>query len=252
MRDDASFLPEDFQNRRMHRRTNAVCLGLFVIVMGAIFAAYGFTINQRDKVTSALQQVNAEYEDAARLLEQLDEMHRRRDAIFRKANVTSVLLERVPRSLVLADLVNRMPRTVSLRQLKLETQIVKRPPIKRSKIDQAKAAKKKAAEKASTEPKQPVIPPTRVEVTIIGTAETDVDVAQYMTTLGQSDLFHDLNLLYSEEVRGVHGMVRKFSVEMKLNQNVDVQAIKTLRVRRADEELPTNMPLTRVGEGSER
>lgn len=244
MRDDVSFLPEDYQQRRMQRRTNAVCLALFALVMVGIFAAYYATTRTRARVLAQLQEANTQFEQAARRLEQLDELHSRREQIFRKANITSVLIERVPRSLILADLVNRMPPSVSMRHVMLETKPVKSPPIRRSAIArQMKEAK--AEDNVKDEPKLPKIPPTEVKLTIIGMAETDVQVAQYMTALGQSELFHDLNLVYSQEVRGVSSAMRKFSVEMKLRQHVDVQTVKPLRVRRADGQ-PQSAQLTGV------
>jgi Tfp pilus assembly protein PilN len=220
---DVSFLPQDYQKRRMTRRSNVISLTLFAIVMTAIIGAYVTTDRQRDEVRAQLDLVNQEFEDAARRLDQLDELRLQKLQIVRKANVTSVLLERISRSLVLAELVNRMPEKVSLINLKFETKVVRT--ISRAKTAMDKAREEKKAETAAQSdlPELPVLKPTVVNIVLIGMAKTDIEVAQYMTRLSRSSMFNDVNLAFSQEAKAQDVPMRKFSVAMTLNQSVNVQ-----------------------------
>lgn len=229
---NVSFLPEDYQRQRQRRRTNLVCLGLFTVVMGGIVAAFAVTDRQRGEVRRQLEAVDADYQDAARRLEQLDELEQRKQQILHKANITSVLIERVPRSLILAEIINRMPSAVSLVEMRMETRAARQaPPIARSALDSAKALKEQG-KSAPVEPQLPQIKPTEVTIQLTGLAYTDVQVAHFMTQLGRSPMFNDLNLSFSQETIVGRMTLRRFSVDMKLNQEVNLRGIELLRVAR--------------------
>lgn len=236
--DKVSFLPEDYQKQQRQRRTNLISIGLFIVVMAAIVTAFAFTDRQRAQVHAQLQEVNDQFADAARRLEQLDQLQLRKKQIIRKANVTAVLLERVPRSLILAELVNHMPAEVSLLELKLQTQAAK---VHRSTLTALKKAKKEKKKKKDQQsetgdgPQLPQIKPTEALLQLVGVAETDVQVAQYMRALGGSSMFTELNLVFSQEVTLDKHPLRKFRIDMKLNQQVNPHTIAPLRVRRGGE-----------------
>lgn len=237
---DVSFLPDDYQQRRIMRRTNVISLTLFAVVMITIVTAYATTNRQRDEVRQQLTLVNQEFEDAARRLDQLDKLRMQKKRIIRKANVTSVLLERIARSLVLAELVNRMPDNVSLLDLKCETKVLRVPTV-------AKTAMQKVKEEIKTKtdddlPELPPVKPTEITIMLIGMAKTDVEVAQYMARLSRSTMFSDVNLTFSQEAKVQDVAMRKFSVRMILNQQVNVRQFQPLRVRRSDDESPWQSP----------
>ena len=235
--DKVSFLPDDYQKKRLQRRTNLISVGLFTVAMVAIVTAFAVTDRQRAQVRGELDDVNGQFEEAARRIELLDELRQRKRQIIRKANVTAVLVERVPRSLILAELINHMPAELSLLDLKLETAASKARRPARTALKQAKKkAKKKKDEDddqaTSSGPALPKIQPTETTFTLIGVAETDVQVAQYMRALGASPMFTDLNLVFSQEVPMDELTMRKFRVDMKLNPNVNPFEIAPLQDRR--------------------
>ena len=107
---------------------------------------------------------------------QLDQLQKQKAQMMRKAKLTGALLERLPRSLVLSQLINNMPATLSLFELEVETSVIKKAAAPRTSLAQAKADLKK---KATTEPDMPEVKPTQVAVNLIGVARTDVEVAQF-------------------------------------------------------------------------
>ena len=236
--DNTSFLPEDYLQNRIHRRTNLICLTLFVIVMAGVVGAFLVTNQQRAEVLRQQQQVDEAFENAAARLEQLKELQDRKQRMLQKAKVTAMLLERVPRSNILAELINQMPDLVSLVNLELETKVDKTKRHKsRTSLDAAKqkARRQRGRGKQAAAPvaAAPKIVPTQVIITLTGTAATDVDVAEYMTSLGRSPLFEMVNLLFSEQILIDDEPVRKFKVEMLLNQTLPMNDFEPKLVKRS-------------------
>lgn len=220
---DISFLPDDYLAKRAQRRTNVTSLTLFIVVMGAVVAAFFVTDKQRKEVRALQIQVNGRYEEAAKRLDQLDQLHDRKNQMIRKAKMTKRLVQRVPRSVVLAELINTMPGTLNLLEFTLETRVL------RTRRSPAKTALGAAKKKLNT-PEPEIIPD--VIVTIVGVASTDIQVAQYMASLDRSDLFQELNLMYSEETKIEANKMRKFRIDMKLDQQVDMQDYEPRLVQR--------------------
>lgn len=215
---DTSFLPEEYTDRRLQRRTNAINLALFIVVLGAVVAAFLVTDQQRSEIKRLDAQVTQQFEEAAKRLEQLDELQRRKDAMIRKAQVSAALIERVPRSVILAEMINNMPATLSLVELNLTTKILQTAPRPKTAMEKVRQAKQAEADDT------PDLPVTEVPISLVGLAPTDVEVAQFMTALGQSAMFDDVNLVFSEESDVDDRVMRRFRVEMTLNQEVDLVA----------------------------
>ncbi len=226
---NTNFLPEDYIKKKTQRRTNIISLTLFVVVMVGIVGAFLVTDRQRAEVLELQTQVNKQFEEAAKRLEQLDYLQQRKEEMLRKAKVTAVLIERVPRSLILAELINQMPSTLSLLDLDLKTKVIQ--PTARPVTALDKAKKKRLRKKIGQG--DPVQQETLSTLQLVGVAPTDVQVAQFMTSLGRSDMFTDVNLAFSEEVRMKENQpMRKFRIDLKLNQDVDVQALEPKLVKR--------------------
>ena len=223
-----SFLPEDYLEKRLQRRTNVISLTLFVVVMGFVTGAFFVTNRQRSEVLALQEQVDSQYVDAARRLEQLDELQRRKQEMIRKAKTTSTLLERVPRTIVLAELINNMPPTLSLLELDLESKTIQtRRPQLRTAMDKAKARASKQEDAEA--PPQRI---TEVSLKVVGVAPTDVQVAQFMASLGRARLFEQVNLAFSEEIKIGKNLMRKFSIDMQLNQAIDTTNFEPTMVQR--------------------
>ena len=219
-----SFLPEDYVERQIERRTSLVCLTLFAVVLLGVGGVYMIKYRQLSEAESSQRAINAEFAEEARQLELLAALKAQQDEMQGKAEMSAALLEKVPRTFLLADLINRMPESLSLLELTLSTKKVKAapPPATKSALANAKPDPK-AAEKA----KAPEPVPDRITVTLalVGVAPTDVQVAQYMAALGRSPLLKDVSLNYSEEAKIEEVLMRKFRIEMVIAPNADVRAL---------------------------
>lgn len=226
MAQNMSFLPEDYLERRVARRTNIVCLTLFAVVMAGVVTTFFVTSRQRAEIQTLHAEVNNRFAEAARKLEQLEELQARKKQMLRKAQVTSVLVERVPRTFLMAELINHMPAPLSLLDMELGTKVLRQTP------KPLTAMQRRQQQIKDEQESQIEVPETRVTLRLVGVAPTDVQVAQFMTALSKHNLFEDLTLQYSEQTEIEEREMRKFGVEMTLNQNIDLHEVEPTRVRR--------------------
>ncbi|MCS7032631.1 MAG: PilN domain-containing protein [Phycisphaerae bacterium] len=220
-----SFLPEDYLERKAQRRSNLICAGLFVVVMVAIGAA--FTISERAvrQIEAEHAAVEREYAEAARRIQQVQRMQEKQRQMAQQAELTASLLEKVPRTFLLAELTNALPAGVSLIDFTLESKrrIVAPPPAKTA-FEQRRARREE--EKKEDPGLQPRVYDVNMKLT--GMAETDVQVAQYISRLNRSPLFRDVNLIISDQFERDGRTLRKFQIELTLMPDVDVSQVRLL------------------------
>lgn len=228
---DMSFLPEDYLDKRAQRRTNIICVTLFVVVMGAVIGAYVVSDRQRMEVRSQRDKVNARFTEAAARLEQLDELQKQKDQMLKKARVTGSLLEKLPRSLILSQMVNAMPNTLSLLEVELETTVLKPTgPSPRTSLEKAKADAK--SRKAKTAEPEIEVKPLQIKLIVVGVAKTDAEVSQFMSDVKDLPLFSHVNLSFSEEIKMNEAPMRKFKLEIIVNQEIDFRKFEPVMVKR--------------------
>lgn len=229
MPDSSSFLPEDYIQRRIARRTNVICLTLFAVVMAGVVAAWFVTDRQRRDIIAQQQAVNDQFEQAARRLEQLEQLQEQKQQMLRKAKVTAVLIEKLPRSVLLAELINNMPPTLSLLELDLDTKVLRAAPRPQTALERAR--QNAQAREAAAGP-DIRIPDTQVSLGLVGVAPTDVEVAQFISSLGAHEMFDRVNLQFSEQTLIEGAKLRKFRVSLHLNQDVSVAELEPKLVSR--------------------
>lgn len=213
-----SFLPDDFLARKQRRRTNAICASLFLVVVGAVVAVLWLNKRTLNDLEKQYVEIDQQYQEGAKRIEQVKKMQERQHIMDAQTELSASLLERVPRSRLLAELTNARPQGVSLLELDLNsTQRVVAPPPNspNAAFDAAKAAAE--AKKQAMKPKQ-----YDVALKIQGVAASDVQVAAFISKLGHSKLLKDVNLLVSEEHTVQFVKMRKFTIEAKLHPDARV------------------------------
>lgn len=246
MNSNTSFLPEDYLEKRAARRTNIVCMTLFAVVMFGLVAAFAVSSRQDAEVRQQHRQVTAEFEEAARRIEQLEQLQQQKQQMLHKAQVTSVLVERVPRSLLMAELINHMPPTLSLIEMNLDTQVLRTTTRPRTAIQREQ---QRLNEQAAEQEGRIEVPETELTVNMIGVAPTDVEVAQFMTALGRHEMFDDVNLQFSEQTTIDEQTMRQFRIEMRVNQEIDVAGYEPTLVSRELKQNPMSDELRLTPDG---
>ena len=227
----ASFLPEDYLAQKAERRTNLICLTLFVVVMIAVFGAFLVTNRQWTHVKRSQEAVNVRYREAAQQIQGLTKLEAQREQMLEKAQLAAALVERVPRSILLAELINRMPDRMTLTNFELQSTQIR---TARTKGTNKRGARRGSVRRARTrqqvKAETPKAKPPRyqVKLTMMGTAPTDREVARFMSELNHYSLLSSVTLEFSEE-REIDGRVmRRFKIHMELDPNADVRSVDAL------------------------
>ena len=230
MTNNASFLPEDYIEERAERRTNLVSLILFGVVMIAVFAAFLVTNREWTQVRALQEAINSQYLLAARQIDELTELEQQKEQMLTKAELAAALVERVPRSILLAELINRMPPRLSLLKFDLKSEKIRAPRAlpkhrRRGRSSGPKRAPTRAQASAQSEKIQ--IPRSVVTISMVGVAPTDLEVSRFMAALTSYSLLKDVTLEYSEEFNVDDRIMRKFGIKLTLDSNADVRRVGT-------------------------
>jgi Tfp pilus assembly protein PilN len=224
-----SFLPEDYLERKAQRRTNVICAILAGIVMAAIGSAFSLTEKVNRQAEQNHARVEAQYAEAAKQIQQFQQMETEEKKMASQAELAASLLEKVPRSIILAQVTNSVPTGVFLTDFMLDSRRRLSKPLPSDPV------------KAAAAPPEPIA--YDVTLTIGGVAANDVQVADFLHRLGESPLFEDVNLVISDEFTkdDQTTKLRKFQVEMTLNNDADTTNLNFATINRnTTAQLPAN------------
>jgi Tfp pilus assembly protein PilN len=232
----ASFLPEDYLAQKAERRTNLISLTLFAVVMAAVFGAFLVTNRQWTQVRRRQQEINEQYQQAALRIEELNKLQEQKEQMLSKAELAASLVERVPRSILLAELINRMPPRLSLLSFEMESEKItaKAQPAggKEATGKLSAPARPKTKGEAGEEARKPEPPRFKVAIAMTGVAPTDLEVSRYMSLLNGYALLRDVTLEYSEEKEIEGAKMRQFKIKMALNPEADVRSVEPILMPR--------------------
>src|SRR2546429_98211 len=194
-----SFLPDDYLELKAQRRTNAICALLFAAVVGVVGVTFKFTERSMAAVERQYADISARYAKAPRPIEQFRKMQEQQRKMETQAALSASLLEKVPRSYLLAEITNSLPPAVTLVDFSLEAKVRSGAPAPGSyrTIFEQKKSEIEAAKFAAAGAGQPKMYDVFIKLT--GVAENDVQVATFMNKLARSKLLRDVNLVVSDE-----------------------------------------------------
>ncbi|MBY0308501.1 MAG: PilN domain-containing protein [Phycisphaerales bacterium] len=246
-----SFLPEEYLRRKADARSLIVNLILFGGVLTVTIGAFVVSNRRWNQVRAQRAEIDAQWKAEEMKIEQLKIMEAQKDALLQRAGVTAALLERVPRSILMAELINRMPDNVTITQLDMTSKrIVEQP--KTDKQDDGKSLLNKLAGKddSKAQPVKPKPPRLEFSLKIEGSALSDTEVADYQAALKQCPLLDRVDLVSTEETIMGDSAMRKFRLEAAIRQEADAAAIQPARaekVRRAMESVESRNKTEKAG-----
>lgn len=216
------FLPDGYAERRRIRRTNAFCLVLFVIVVGAVGTTFHVAEKSLAGVEGEYRHVNEQYTGAARQIEQVKQMLQKRKTVADRVELAVSLRERLPRSNVLAEVTNALPPGVSLTDCSLEAKRLTAAPSAAQTSFEQKVA---AGQPAGDAPPQPLAFDTRLMLT--GVSYTEGQVSDYIDALNRSGYFKAVDLRWvrkSNNVEKRDDAMRTFALSIELDPNAEASA----------------------------
>jgi Tfp pilus assembly protein PilN len=230
-----NFLPEDYLDKKAQQRTNIICLALFLLVMGGVACGFLIAEKRQRAIDRRAKEINQKMIEANQALQKLDQLQNRKKQMMSKASICASLMEPVPRSLLLATQTNSLPMRVSLVKYKLVCKEIKKPVVKSKTLNKkAKylAAAQGADKKEEEKPAEPEVPKLDTKIEIAGIAPTDIQVAKYIESLNQSELFSQVNLVLSEEKEIKEELLRHFKLMIQLDPEAQAKEEDVLLARK--------------------
>jgi len=237
-----SFLPEDYIEKKAENRNLAIAVFLFVVVTLSVVGAFFVTNRQWSTVKQRQQEINQEYATETKKIEQLKVLEAQKQEMLEKAEVTTALIEKVPRSILLAEMINRMPQNLTLTELNLKSKRHVEPKSKAKpepakgtqtrSLASARPGAKPAKDAEKPAPPKPQAPRFEFRLEILGLASADEEVADYHRALSDCPLLDKVEILYSGDVKIEDVNMRKFRIEASLRNNADARHIEPLQVPR--------------------
>jgi len=222
-----NFVPDDYVQSNVSRRTNLMYLVLFALVMAGLGGSFA-TIKVRQRAISDREKIiSAKAAQAEESIKQFEELQTRRKVMLKTALTTAELIEPVPRSVLLASLTNNLPAGVSLLKLNV---IQKEPKIRRSVAASSKYTEAQNR-KAATQLKESQEKLLQTYMDIEGIAPSDLQVAAYIEQLSSSTLLGNVALVESKEHKIDDTTYRQFKLTATLKKEVhlsdeDIEGIR--------------------------
>lgn len=245
------FLPSEYVDIRLQRRTNFISLTLFIVVLGGVISAYLVTDRQRVAMREQQQLVARQFTRAAQQLEELERLQKQKEEMLRKADVTAQLTERPNRTLILSELINRMPPTLSLLSFDMRTRVDRRAvaaartAMERERARTANNRRRPAADNTATTIE---IDPTELTIELIGVAPTNTELSGFLSVLNDCEMYSDVNMVLSERTVIENQNMIRFRIEMKVNQGVDLAFYEPIRIERHLRQNPMSPTMRFEGE----
>lgn len=216
------FLPEEYVRTRRMRRSTILHLALFTVVLLGVAGAFFVTNRQWHDVREHGRAVDVRYKQAAENLEQLNTLEAQAGTLVNKAEVVLALVERIPRSLLIAELTGAMPTQMTLTEVELNSTKVRPPkPEDDEKEKETDSTKRSRSSDAAPAPQRVAVPRYRTSLIVMGIAPTHQDIARYVSALQRLPLLKGVELKVSETtIINDRGMI-KFRVEGMLDPRAD-------------------------------
>ena len=232
-----NLLPNDYLANRARRRANALCLVMFLVVMGGVLGAALVSEQSSRRTREVRDRIDTSYTEATKQIAELYQLDHQKKTMLRKAELTSSLVERVPRSTLLGLLAKALPKDASLTRITLGTRRVVS--LVKGDSGAGKGVKPLTKFEASAARQTPQVSSTTVEMEVAGLAGTDVDVARFIAALSRCPLMTSVDLVFSQEKLVQKTTIREFRVKLELKANGDaIDVVKEMR-----EETPGKPPV---------
>jgi len=224
-----SFLPAEYVKGKSQFRANTMALLLFVLVLGAVVGAFVVNHHRWRRVHVEQELVANAYAEEATKIEQLKGLEKQRVELIERAEVVTALKDRVPRSVLLGEIVRAIPEGLTLTAVTLEGERVK---VAKPKADPKKSATRSLKGKSVGKGKDEVVAPPKVlppkfrfVVNASGVSDENDDVADFLVAIKASPLFGDVELQYINETSIDKQKYRKFKITMKLLERADASLV---------------------------
>ena len=220
-----SFLPTEYVEHRRDRRTSFLALGLFLVVVASVGAAFLYRQSMLDGVLDRRDRVLERYAEASEQVAAITRLQTARDEMIWRARLAAALVERVPRSILLADLIECMPEGLGLVEFDLDSTVIRSAPAQQKTTGQHRNGRRatRSGAPAADDTKTITVPKHVVRLRLKGLAPTDLQVSQFLSALNANPLLQNVRLESTKEDLVDDVVTRRFEITLALRQDADVR-----------------------------
>jgi hypothetical protein len=232
---NVNFIPDDYIQNNESKRTNLICIGLLAIIILAIAGAFGAIKMRQHTLDSRESALDADMIKKKEQIKTVEQIQKRRNAMWATAVTTVDLIEPFPKSILLALLTNNLPKDVSFLRIGLIQK------------EQAAAAQAKPAadkfqamqdkEKTAAEQKVSKEKLLASYIEIEGIAPSDIEVASYIEKLSGSFLLKNVALIESVQMPKPEAKkevtdekVRRFKLSAMINREAAITEDQVIQI----------------------
>lgn len=244
-----NLLPEEYVKQRLQYRVDMLCVLLFGLVMVSIMTAEAISSRQIRNTQVTHASVSARFSEAADFMNNFFVLQSRKTELLKEAEVIAAMTDRVPRSFLLAMVVNHCPGEVTLEEVDVSERVIEdKPPAAEKKRKISSKAAKEAEEKKKKEAKPPK---TRIVIEMKGFCEDFSTIATLLQAWKVSPLVESVNITKTSEKRTATVTMREFEMTVVFRETSEVlerldqeQAVHDLAMGPAMEKTsaPANLP----------
>lgn len=224
-----SFLPPEYIEQQRDHRTTFLAIGLFVVVVIAVLAAFLYRQGQLRQVVEVQENLITRTEEAGMKVAMLTALQQSRSQMFERAEIAAALVERVPRSILIAQMIDRMPDGLGLTEFELQSTLIRKAPTSSSKT--RKRTNNRVPTRSEIDAKEKskvVIPKYVVRMKMKGIAPTDLHVSEFLSALNKFPIMQNVRLESTREDLIDEDIVRRFEITGALKANADVRSLGSL------------------------
>lgn len=217
-----NFVPDDYIQKKDTCRSNWMYMFLCLIVIAAMAGTFAIIKIRQQAVSRQSGIVAKKLLKAQEDITKFEELRVKQKKMMDTALTAVDLIEKIPRSVVLAQLTNSLPSGTSLSKVKLTEQV---PNEMRSRRAQNKSASNEQQQSSS-----------QSFVEIEGFAPSDEEVAEYIAALDSSELFKRVDLIYTQQHKKGKDdafTVRKFKLNTEINSQIQLDDDKIESIKLA-------------------
>jgi Tfp pilus assembly protein PilN len=232
------FLPEDYVQRKAEGRANIIGLTLFCAVMGTVVAAFFVTNRNWKSVHDEREAIAVQYTAAEPEIELLIKLEEQKEQMLQKAEIVTALIEPVPRSILMAELVTRMPADMTLLTIELKgRRVAEAAPVTGPTAQQQRTSVRgrqagslggtKTGASAEGEDEKSILPPRyEYTLTLTGVTPTNEQIADYLDALKLSPLLRRVDMISAESQKMKDLELRKFLITAEIDPRADARGIE--------------------------
>lgn len=227
---NSGFLPDDYVAKRAERRMTVLAVTLFVLVMFGVTTAFVVTQRNWTGVRSARAAVNQRFVAAADRIAEMDAYEMRVSRMVDKAHVAVGLVDTVPRSNLLAELVRQMPAELSLMRVGLETDEIKPARPKPSAVATLGSGRKQRSNDVDAVADEIRPEPRRwaSRVTLEGLAPSLDEVSRFIDALVKVEIFRRVRLDHTQEKEIDGRPMREYRILFEIDPEADIRETRSV------------------------